>query len=198
MKQPADDIESDVLHAVRIKGRASVATAAHLSGRSEPEVRAALDALAARGLLIDRADSFVLTASGVDRHREILEQQREEVAAALESAYRRFFALDVPLKVLLTSWQGLDRNDREGRWEAIEQLAQIDTRAGPPLADAGSVVARFLSYRRRLAGAVSRLRDGDERFFTGVGVNSYHQVWFECHQDFLLTLGLDRVVEGSA
>ncbi len=33
---------------------------------------------------------------------------------------------------------------------------------------------------------------GDARAFTAPLAESYHTVWFELHQDFLLTLGLER------
>jgi hypothetical protein len=62
---------------------------------------------------------------------------------------------------------------------------------------AAGVVGRFRSYERRLASALEQLRAGDERFFTGVTVDSFHTVWFECHEDLIQTLGRDRVQEGS-
>lgn len=198
MKPIADEIESDALHALRIRGRSSPASASGLTGRSETDTAAALERLTARGFVARSDAEYFITPKGAELHRDFIEAQRSEVAAALEPAYRRFLVLDVPLKTLFTKWQSVDRDDRDERWGAIEELAVLDMRAGPPLADAGSMLPRFLSYRGRLAAAVDRLRDGDERFFTGVGVDSYHQVWFECHQDFLLTLGIERVSEGSA
>ena len=47
-------------------------------------------------------------------------------------------------------------------------------------------------YRTRLDVCVTRLSDGDQTAFTAVMAESYHTVWFEMHQDLLLTLGRER------
>ncbi len=39
--------------------------------------------------------------------------------------------------------------------------------------------------------------EDDPRYFVSPLVDSYHSVWFECHEDFLLTLGRTRAGEGS-
>jgi len=59
------------------------------------------------------------------------------------------------------------------------------------------VVERIAWHSRRLAAAMERLREGDERYFTGVTVDSFHTVWFECHEDLIQTLGRERIAEGS-
>ena len=38
---------------------------------------------------------------------------------------------------------------------------------------------------------------GDGRFITDPEVDSIHSIWFECHEDYLTTLGRDRESEGS-
>ncbi|MGH2725823.1 MAG: transcriptional regulator, partial [Actinomycetota bacterium] len=82
-------------------------------------------------------------------------------------------------------------------WEAIEELGEINTEAVDIVGAAAGVEPRFESYRARLTAALSRLREGDERFFTGVTVDSFHTVWFECHEDLIQTLGRERIAEGS-
>jgi len=39
---------------------------------------------------------------------------------------------------------------------------------------------------------LGRVNEGEFEFFTGVKVNSYHNLWFELHEDLLCTLGLER------
>ena len=64
-----------------------------------------------------------------------------------------------------------------------------------PQARAG-IVERFGRYGDRLSVALEKL-DEDPRYFVSPQVDSYHTVWFECHEDFLLTLGRTRRGEGS-
>jgi hypothetical protein len=68
--------------------------------------------------------------------------------------------------------------------------------ADKALARTGELVPRFSRYGRRLGQALERIED-DPRYFVSPLVDSYHNVWFECHEDFLLTLGRTRAQEGS-
>ena len=49
----------------------------------------------------------------------------------------------------------------------------------------------------RIDAALGAAREGDSRFITDPRVDSVHNIWFECHEDYLLTLGRDREEEGS-
>jgi hypothetical protein len=51
---------------------------------------------------------------------------------------------------------------------------------------------RFAPYGTRLDSCVERVMAGDKSAFTAPLKESYHTVWFELHQDLLLTLGLER------
>jgi hypothetical protein len=58
-------------------------------------------------------------------------------------------------------------------------------------------VPRFATYTPRLEAALDAAGSGDSRFITDPRVDSMHSVWFECHEDFLVTLGREREDEGS-
>ena len=58
--------------------------------------------------------------------------------------------------------------------------------------DVAGIVPRSASYAARLAAAAHALRDGDTRFVANPRVDSLHQVWFELHEDLLVTLGRSR------
>jgi hypothetical protein len=191
----------DVLHTLRLKGMVAAESVAALVERSVAEVQAELDRLSAEGLVrlrqTPRLTGWSLTPEGHARHaQEMAGRRTPETVYSLTPLYEGFLRLNDRVKALSTSWQQL-ADDSAGRWEAIEELDEVFGEAAAILIAAAGVVGRFRSYERRLASALEQLRAGDERFFTGVTVDSFHTVWFECHEDLIQTLGRDRVQEGS-
>ncbi|MEX2555401.1 MAG: hypothetical protein WEB06_07210 [Actinomycetota bacterium] len=192
----------DVLHALRLKGIVALDFLAELVERSSGDVQAELDRLTGEGLVrlreTPRLTGWSLTPEGHARHADEMAAQRTpEIVSSLTPIYEGFLRLNDRVKALSTSWQQLATDDRAGRWEAIEELAELLGEAAAILITAAGVVPRFRSYERRLTSALEQLRAGDERFFTGVTVDSFHTVWFECHEDLIQSLGRDRVQEGS-
>ena len=192
----------DVLHTLRLKGMVAAESVAALVERSVDEVQAELERLSAEGLVrlreTPRLTGWSLTPEGHARHaQEMAGQRTPEIVASLTPLYEDFLRLNDRVKALSTSWQQLTADDKARRWEAIEELDEALGEAAAILIAAAGVVGRFRSYERRLASALEQLRAGDERFFTGVTVDSFHTVWFECHEDLIQTLGRDRVEEGS-
>jgi hypothetical protein len=59
------------------------------------------------------------------------------------------------------------------------------------LAELGSEVIRFDLYRRRLTSALDRVLAGERTAFTD-DVESYHNVWFQLHEDLLASMGSPR------
>ena len=55
-----------------------------------------------------------------------------------------------------------------------------------------AVAPRLASYPSRLAEAAGAIATGDSRFVANPRVDSLHQVWFELHEDVLVTLGRSR------
>ncbi len=192
----------DVLHALRLKGMVAVEALASLVERSVDDVQAELDRLAAGGFVrlreTPRLTGWALTPEGHARHAQEMSRMRTpEIVSGLTPPYEDFLRLNDRVKALSTSWQQLAADDAAGRWDAIEELDDVLGEAAAILIAAAGVVPRFRSYERRLASALEQLRAGDERFFTGVTVDSFHAVWFECHEDLIQSLGRDRVQEGS-
>jgi hypothetical protein len=192
----------DVLHALRLKGIVAIEALAELVERPIAALQAELDRLAEEGLVrlreTPRLAGWSLTPEGHARHgQEITGHRTPEIVSSLTPVYEGFLRLNDRVKALSTSWQQLAADDRAGRWEAVEELGEVHGEAAAILIAAAGVLPRFRSYERRLATALEQLRAGDERFFTGVTVDSFHTVWFECHEDLIQTLGRDRVEEGS-
>lgn len=192
----------DVLHALRLKGIVAVEALAALVEQPVDDVRDKLDRLAGEGLVrlreTPRLTGWSLTPEGHTRHAEEMAAQRTPaIVSSLSPVYEGFLRLNDRVKALSTSWQQLAADDEAGRWDAIEELGEVYGEAAAILIASAGVLPRFRSYERRLATALEQLRAGDERFFTGVTVDSFHTVWFECHEDLIQTLGRDRVEEGS-
>ncbi|MGH2785457.1 MAG: hypothetical protein ACRDJ1_09345 [Actinomycetota bacterium] len=192
----------DVLHALRLKGIVPLDAVAALLGSTSDDVSSIVKTLESDGLVrvreLPRLSGWTLTDAGRARHAdEIASQRSAELVAQLTPLYERFLELNGRVKTVSTTWQQLAPDDAAGRWDAVEELGELHDEASAIVEAVAAIVPRFAPYPRRLAAAVEQLRAGDERFFTGVTVDSFHTVWFECHEDLIQTLGLDRIAEGS-
>ncbi len=173
------------LHQLRIRGLVPV--------EQVPDAAA----LQQQSLLLIAEHGCMLTSEGLQRHEELLAQSRQQLDLdALARAYDRFLAVNQSVKEICAGWQA-QRDEPEALFMVVEDLAEPIDRALPSLRRAGTVVPRFGRYEGRLQSALDEARAGDERFITDPRVDSIHSIWFECHEDYLTTLGRDRETEGS-
>lgn len=189
----------DVLHALRVKGIAAPDALADALGVPVETVADRLATLDADGLAFERPSrkrpGWVVSESGRDAHAEWLATGTDDATRArLDEHYQRFLAVNAEVKGLSARWQSV--TDDAERFDLTERLEIAHERAVPALAGAGTVIARYGRYPERLQEALDRIHD-DPRYFVSPRVDSYHTVWFECHEDFLLTLGRTRAEEGS-
>jgi hypothetical protein len=155
------------------------------------------DALVAEGLIVVTPRGCLLTPAGLNRHDELLAPWRDTVdLAAIAKSYNRFLAVNQPVKDLCARWQSAS-TEEVALFAATEGLAEIVDRVTPALRRAGEAVVRFGTYAPRLRAALEAARQGDSRFVTDPRVDSVHNIWFECHEDYLVTLGRSREQEGS-
>jgi hypothetical protein len=188
----------EVLHAVRLRGIASPQALVDMTGIALADVEARLAELLEQDLVLQRPSKkrpgWVLTESGRDAHAAMLaEAHTPDQIAVLEEHYDGFLAVNGDVKGLSARWQSA-RDDE--RFDLIDKLEDVHEKARPVFVSAGGAVERFGRYGDRLGLALEKL-DGDPRYFVSPQVDSYHTVWFECHEDFLLTLGRTRRGEGS-
>jgi hypothetical protein len=177
----------DVLHKARIRGVLP-------AGDVPPAVAAA--AVDSGGLRESRI-GFVLTAAGLAAHREGLDQWRSSAdLALLQKTYTRFLSANTGMKTSCFTWQSSDRSEG-ARNTAADALLESLLRVTPALNRAEVVAPRFGEYARRLQAAHQAAVAGDPRFFTDPTVDSFHTVWFECHEDYLVSLDHSREEEGS-
>jgi hypothetical protein len=175
-----------VLHVARIKGIASE----ELLGRSASAQ--AIEQLVDQELIKRTKRGCALTLTGLELHGKLLaEEQAAADLGAIAASYDRFLAVNAQVKGACASWQSSD-GDAEALWHATDLLGQHLGRVRPALRKAGGVLPRFEVYLARLTDANQLAMDGDARFITDPTIDSFHNVWFECHEDYLVTLGRSR------
>ncbi len=200
-----------VLHAVRITGFADTPVIADRS-KVDPTLTAELLGDAeARGWV--QHSSFADLAGWSLTERGRAEGERllaDELAAlgvadAVRAAYRVFRPLNARLLSACTNWQlrpGRDRrlveNDHtDTDWDAgvVGELAIIDEALGPLVGQLENALDRFGGYRARFHTALENAQAGDGRWVVDSDRDSCHRVWFELHEDFVATLGINRGTE---
>lgn len=195
----SNDLTLTALHVLKIKGRASVDEVAASIGTDTDAAAELLSGFASEELVVERTGGrrpgWMLSPTGRARHEDLLAEGIDDSAKEdLAEAYDGFLALNSTVKEIASRWQGVD-NDA-GRFELIEEIHEIHEDAIDSLNSAGEVSGRFSRYGDRLTAALEEV-ETDPRFMVSPAVDSYHTVWFEAHEDFLLTLGRTREQEGS-
>jgi hypothetical protein len=199
MSGTADDFV--VLHAIRLRGLVPTETLVEIVGSSADELAGPLGRLTDEGSIFfregRRVNGYALTEDGRAQHAERLAAWAVgQPVREMEDVYDSFLDINGQLKTMCGAWQQIG-DDPTARWEAVDGLESLHANAAKVFTSAGALVPRFGRYADRLGTALRVLKAGDERFFTSPTVDSYHTVWFEAHEDFLLVLGRDRATEGS-
>jgi hypothetical protein len=181
----------EVVHALRIKGRATVEDLATAVGRAPAPTLARLRELEVEGLVVEfpagGPSGWMLSPTGRDVHARQLRQatsadRRERLAGAADA----FMNLHVRIEHACASWQASIEDER--RDAVLAELRGTQADAARVLTEAAETARRFGGYRDRLARALERA-DRDPRYVMSPAVDSYHAVWSECHDDFAMTLG---------
>ncbi|MDN3357914.1 transcriptional regulator [Actinomadura sp. DC4] len=194
-----------VLHSLRCVGFAHLARVSRAAGLTAPDVESELIDLAVAGLVTRVPGEFGgwgLTEAGraADAERIGAELDAAGARAAVTRAYEDFLVLNPELLDLCTAWQlrpgdGVptpnDHADPTYDARVLELFTDFDRRADGVCAALGAALLRFRRYRDRLTGALTRARAG-ELDCVADGLESYHGVWFQLHEDLLVTLGLPR------
>lgn len=178
--------EFELLHRLRIKGRVAAADM-----ETPPEV---FEAATAAGYVKATPRGVLLTPSGLSRHREILAAQVGGSAqSVLERSYARFLQVNDTVKATCSRWQlAAPSADEDDLLKTVDELGSSLSRVGPSLITAGVEHPRFGRYRDRLEEALEGATKGDRDEIASPTKDSFHTVWFECHEDFLVSLGRDR------
>lgn len=197
--------EFRTLHALRIKGFATVDTLVEMTAQSPVDVQAHLDAMANVGhaQFREARSLWQLTPDGRTAHGPPL---AADLAGAdldtLGQLYEQFLGLNTEFKTLCGDWQLRngevnDHSDPAYDAEVVGRLAELDAQAQPIVTAMGALLARLEPYAPRLSQTLTRVQGGETNMFTGVMCGSYHDAWMELHEDLILTQGIDRHAEGS-
>lgn len=189
---------------------AEVEAVAQAAGIAGEQAEAMLRDLAERGWVRyrdgKRAQGWMLLGEGRAEAERLVASETEEsgMSARIEGLYRSFLVLDPELKQVCTDFQVRDdqslndHSDPEYDAAVIARLAEINRRVQPIVAGLAEALDRYGHYGGRLDFAISRVSEGDINWFTKPSLDSYHEVWFELHEDLLVTLGIDRAAEQAA
>jgi hypothetical protein len=183
-----EDARIAVLHALRVKGAATVEDAARITGT---EAAAELAALQADGLASGQGEYFMATPTGLEQDAEHSRARLGDGAAALAAIYdERFLAVNVRFKAVATAWQ-----ERGEQIELIEEAADVHDVVTAVLADTAPYAPHLSRYAERLDASMQDFLGGDAAALTAAVGVSYHNTWFELHEDFIATLGRSREKE---
>jgi hypothetical protein len=205
----ASDISLLALQGLRLKGRTQPDAIAALYGLAEDDVATALAALAEAGLAQfreGRTAFWMQTTAGKAEGERLMAAELDAIGARdlVRSGYERFKVLNGEMLAVCTRWQVRDAageqviNDHaDAAYDrgVIDELAGLDAGVQPIVAELSSALDRFGIYAGRFAHALDRVRAGEQEWFTRPIMESYHTVWFELHEDFFGTLGIDRASE---
>ena len=84
-----------------------------------------------------------------------------------------------------------DHTDADYDAGILSRLMSIDEKAQRICDDLARRLLRFETYRLRLSSALDRALTGDNAYVAD-HLESYHTVWFQLHEDLLVTLGISR------
>jgi phosphoenolpyruvate-protein kinase (PTS system EI component) len=193
-----------LLHALKIKGFAPVATLAEMAATPEEAVAAELERLREAELarFLEARGFWQLTPAGRDHHASLLPGAPPESLDLARHAYEGFLSHNLAFKDLCSAWQMRadeinDHTDAEYDAARIAELLAHDEASQPVLEALAAAIDRLGTYRARLTAAAERTAAGELDLFTGVLKGSYHDVWMELHEDLICILGVDRHAEGS-
>jgi pyruvate,orthophosphate dikinase len=193
-----------LLMALRVQGVAPAERVAAAMDCHSEAAAARLAALCADELAVERTGrvaGFALTPDGSEALSRLLGAEGLCAHHALTECYERFLGLNKRVLEVSSDWQvrrdggveiANDHSDPDYDSSVIDRLAELHDGAKVCLSKIAAFAPRFAPYKLRLDRCVERLFEGDRRAFTAPLAESYHTVWFELHQDLLLTLGLKR------
>jgi len=167
-----------------------------------------LNRMTADGITEMAGPMFRLTGDGKLLAAEMMSEDREawgveNASAALDG----FLPLDQRMKVIVTAWQMRevdgeqvmnDHSDAEYDAGVLADFAALHGDAAVWLATLVEGLARLGDYLRRLERAAGKVGAGDHAYIASPRIDSYHNVWFELHEDLILLAGRTREDEVAA
>jgi len=196
------------IRALLIKGYATPEGFAPVIVSSEEITAGLLDDLVEDGIAAPMGPMFKLSDEGKSVGEEMLAADTEAWGVdAAGAALDAFVPLDQRMKQIVTAWQMSEvdgepvLNDHSDAEYDACVLADFDTlheEAGPWVGSLVGGLARMEVYRIRLIRAASRISEGEHSYIASPQIDSYHNVWFELHEDLIRLAGKTREEETAA
>lgn len=190
------DITDPMLHVLRIRGRATPESLVAVLDSTPERVSAALLDLESRDLAENTGKprlGWKITANGRLAADRRMTEISPSARALVADHYETFRRLNDELKQLCADWQG--RTEAQGTEDFLAPLSVIDKGVQRLLAEFTPEAPHFAEYGARFTRALDQFASGSDSHLTGVLVDSYHNIWFECHECFFITLGRSRQAE---
>ncbi len=205
----ASDISLLALQGLRLKGRTQPEAVATLYDLDVGAVESALASLAEDGFAQfreGRTAFWMQTAEGKAEGERRMAAELDAAGARdlVFSCYADFKVLNAEMLAVCTRWQVKDVDgeqvindhaDTSYDDAVIGELAGLDAGVQPIVAALSGALERFGIYAGRFTTALGHVKAGEHEWFTRPIMESYHTVWFELHEDFFGTLGIDRASE---
>ena len=208
MPGPRSDPTTLTLHGVRLLGFAETLRVTSRFHLNPADVQENLLDFEAYGWVtrsvFGSTQGWSLTARGRAENERRLAAELDEHGArsSVTEVHQRFLPLNARLLEAASRWQvrplpgdAMAANDHTDlRWDdpVIESLRSVGAGLSPLQTELTAVLARFAGYAERYDAALARVARGENRWATGVGIDSCHVVWMQLHEDLLASLGLDR------
>lgn len=149
--------------------------------------------LLACGYAVASPTGCLLTDAGHECHEALLAAERATLdIAAVRADFAVFEGVDPAVKARCVALQVLREEDQDGWQGQVDQLRRLLEDTVAAIDRTARDVPRFSDYAARLRRSLDRVERGELDYLTGVRVDSFHTVWMECHEDYLLTLGENR------
>jgi pyruvate,orthophosphate dikinase len=198
----------NVVRALLVKGFATPDNLAPALFTSPTETEAILNRMTADGLAELIGGMFQLSADGKTLGHEMISEDRrtwgdQKAAGALESLE----PFDQRMKVVVTRWQMRefkgkqilnDHTDADHDAVVLEAFDGLHSEASEWLRSLSAGLPRLAEYATRLERAAQLVGGGDHGYLASPRVDSYHNIWFELHEDLIMLAGRTREEEVAA
>lgn len=194
-----------VLHTLRCMGFTDLTRIADVTGRSVPETESHLIDLAVAGFVTKTPGPFGgwgVTERGRTEDARLVAEEVDATGSypAVAGAYASFLALNPELLDLCSAWHmrtvnGVpelnDHGDAAYDGRVLARFVDLHSRVTPVCESLTGALPRFGSYHPRLLAALARAEKGEMEHLAD-STTSYHAVWFQLHEDLLVTMGIPR------
>lgn len=206
MKEPYQSSEELIaLQTLRCIGHTGESRMAAASGFDVDKTVDLLEQLRELGLTSCDEGPFggwSLTMSGRNRVESLVEEELDASGARHDvlDAYRSFLPLNSQAMDVFSDWQMLslagtrvinDHTDPVYDDEVLARLSSLDDSAQVVIIRLANRLSRFSSYGPRLSSALAKAREGHPSYVAD-DLESYHTIWFQLHEDLLVTCGISR------